>query len=40
MKVTYNWLQDFVEIKVPANVLADKLMLTEKKMYHPGQAVM
>ncbi len=27
MKVTYNWLKDFVEIKVPAQALADKLTM-------------
>jgi len=27
MKVTYNWLKDFVDIKIPAKVLADKLTM-------------
>ncbi len=27
MKVTYNWLKDFVEIKIPAGKLADKLTM-------------
>ena len=27
MKVTYNWLKDFVQIKIPAGQLADKLTL-------------
>jgi len=27
MKVTYNWLKDFVEIKIPAKALADKLTM-------------
>jgi len=27
MKVTYNWLRDFVEIKIPAKELADKLTM-------------
>lgn len=27
MKVTYNWLKDFVEIKIPASALADKLTM-------------
>ena len=27
MKVTYNWLKDFVEIKIPAEALADKLTM-------------
>ena len=27
MKVTYNWLKDFVEIKIPAKELADKLTM-------------
>ena len=27
MKVTYNWLKDFVEIKIPARRLADKLTM-------------
>ena len=27
MKVTYNWLKDFVDIKIPAQALADKLTM-------------
>ena len=27
MKVTYNWLKDFVDIKIPAQELADKLTM-------------
>ncbi|MBN1913218.1 MAG: hypothetical protein JW788_02340, partial [Candidatus Omnitrophica bacterium] len=27
MKVTYNWLKDFVEIKIPPRELADKLTM-------------
>ncbi len=27
MKVTYNWLKDFVDIKIPARALADKLTM-------------
>ncbi len=27
MKVTYNWLKDFVEIKITAQALADKLTM-------------
>jgi len=27
MKVTYNWLKDFVDIKIPAKALADKLTM-------------
>lgn len=27
MKVTYNWLKDFADIKIPANELADKLTM-------------
>lgn len=27
MKVTYNWLKDFVDIKIPAKVLSDKLTM-------------
>ena len=26
MKVTYNWLKDFVDIDIPARELADKLV--------------
>ena len=27
MKVTYNWLKDFVDIRIPAQKLADKLTM-------------
>ncbi|MGD9014738.1 MAG: phenylalanine--tRNA ligase subunit beta [Candidatus Omnitrophota bacterium] len=34
MKVTYNWLKDFVEIKIPAKELADKLTMAGLEVTH------